>query len=403
MSKENRNVYKLPPCPAYDIEGMESWLTDMAQQGFMLAKDGFFAGIAAFERTKPQNVRYRLDAALKETSMWAEDGGEPDPEALDLTETFGWEYIGIYRKFYIYRTAIPNARELNTDPKVQAFAVKKACKSQAAVAFWVFVCLILVPLIKINGSLFITMINAHTWLFLLGAFLLLWLFMDSLAKFFSLCRLRKKLQNGEVLEHSKDWKNHMMHHRAKKVVQIGLIAAWVFILFHNWSYSASDKDRISLEDYSETPPFATIADFISDDSSCTLMWSDLGFNTMREWSDWLAPANYDWNENAALKRSDGTTLEGGLNVDYHEAVNPWIARRLASEYFQQDKCSQNFKLIDCPELNADYAVAYINNLHFPTVIIQSGNKVIHASFYQIPSSNTITMEEWTAPLADSIR
>ena len=36
-------VYRPLPCPDYDVEGMESWLTDMAAEGLVLSPDGFFA------------------------------------------------------------------------------------------------------------------------------------------------------------------------------------------------------------------------------------------------------------------------------------------------------------------------------------------------------------------------
>ena len=67
--KAPRRVYRLPPCPAYDVEGMEQWLSDQAERGLFLAQEGFFAGIAAFEAGVPRPVKYRLEAAQKSTSM----------------------------------------------------------------------------------------------------------------------------------------------------------------------------------------------------------------------------------------------------------------------------------------------------------------------------------------------
>ena len=61
--KSIKHVYRIPPCPSYDIEGMESWLSDMAAEGFVLVKDGIFAGVATFEKTEPRKLKYRLQAA----------------------------------------------------------------------------------------------------------------------------------------------------------------------------------------------------------------------------------------------------------------------------------------------------------------------------------------------------
>ena len=61
--KEPKLVHRLIPCPQYDVSGMECWLSDMAKQGLLLQKDGFFAGVATFEKVSPQRVKYRLQPA----------------------------------------------------------------------------------------------------------------------------------------------------------------------------------------------------------------------------------------------------------------------------------------------------------------------------------------------------
>ena len=55
-------LFRLPPCPPYDVEATESWLEDMAAQGWMLEKDSIFLGVAAFDKAEPASVRYRLEA-----------------------------------------------------------------------------------------------------------------------------------------------------------------------------------------------------------------------------------------------------------------------------------------------------------------------------------------------------
>ena len=53
-------VSRFPPCPLYDVEGIESWLEDLAKQGLILTKAGLFCGFAEFEQTDPKPMRYRL-------------------------------------------------------------------------------------------------------------------------------------------------------------------------------------------------------------------------------------------------------------------------------------------------------------------------------------------------------
>ena len=56
MLKYNDNakhVHRPVPCPAYDLAAMEAWLEDMARQGLLLSRDGFFLGFADFEKSTP--------------------------------------------------------------------------------------------------------------------------------------------------------------------------------------------------------------------------------------------------------------------------------------------------------------------------------------------------------------
>ena len=121
-NERERYAYRLPPCPAYDIAGVENWLSDLAEEGLFLTKDGFFAGFAIFEYKAPQKAKYRLEAAQKKPGMWSDDG-EPDQDQLELSEKYSWEYIAKRGDFFIYRSLDPSARELNTDPDVQALAL----------------------------------------------------------------------------------------------------------------------------------------------------------------------------------------------------------------------------------------------------------------------------------------
>ena len=128
--REPKIVYKIMPCPQYDVSGMECWLSEMAEQGMILQQDGIFCGIVTFEKTVPQIIKYRLQAAEKSTSMWADNNGEPDAEEVELSKKFGWEYVAKRGEFHIYCTSNPDARELHTDKEVQALAMNAMKKRQ---------------------------------------------------------------------------------------------------------------------------------------------------------------------------------------------------------------------------------------------------------------------------------
>ena len=140
-SEENKIYYRLTPCPAYDVEGMESWLSDLAAEGLFLTQDGFFFGFGFFERDTPRRVKYRLQASEAPGGFFA-DNDEPDKEQQELTEALGWEYVSRRGEFYIYRSREEGVRELNTDPEVQAITVKQVQKRQFHAVFncvlWLF-------------------------------------------------------------------------------------------------------------------------------------------------------------------------------------------------------------------------------------------------------------------------
>lgn len=404
---EPRYAHRLPPCPAYDVEGMESWLGELAGEGLLLAPDGFFAGVGTFERTEPRTVRYRLEAAQKSTSMWADDGGDPDPEQVALGRAYTWDYVAKRGDFYIYRTFDPQARELNTDPQVQALALEAVKKRRwgavSSVLFWA----VLYPLAMLRGGVLLTVIDMGTWLFLLTAGFVLWMLADAVHELVWLGRLQKRLRAGDVLTRRKDWRKRSALYHWKNAAQIILALVLVGIFLHKWSVSAMNKDKVQLDQYTGTLPFASMSELAGgevSDLEMTMMGLSLGFNSIEEKSDWLAPRCIHYMEHSRLTLSDGRVLDGGLYVDYYEAASPWVARQLARESYRLDRLDQHgkhFKPINPPELDAEFLRAYSSSLHFPTLLLQDGRVVLRAYFYQT-SQFTLDFDEWAKVMGESV-
>lgn len=95
-------------------------------------------------------------------------------------------------------------------------------------------------------------------------------------------------------------------------------------------------------------------------------------------------------------------LDGGLYIDYYETISHSLAKTLAKEWLRADRSEKNFELMKTPELGVDYTVAYYNNLHFPTVILQKGTVAVRARFFQTSENYTMDFEAWVAIIADSI-
>ena len=108
-------VYKLTPVSQYDVDGVESWLEDMAQKGWRCVNFPG-EGWVKFERSAPEACRYRLEPQLQD--------GDPDPERKGLYGEMGWEFVSATRReeFYLWRSLRSDARELHTDPVAQDIA-----------------------------------------------------------------------------------------------------------------------------------------------------------------------------------------------------------------------------------------------------------------------------------------
>ncbi len=395
MSEEKKvkNVYRLPPCPAYDVEGMESWLSDMAAKGLVLAKDGIFAGVAIFEKTEPWHIRYRLEAAWNGTSMWADNYGDPDEEAIEINAKYGWEYVAKRGDFYIYRSMDEGVRELNTDPEVQALALKtvKKRRREAIISFVLWA--VIYPLVYFRGNIFTVMINIKTWFFLYGFILFTWIFIGLLIRVIHLGRLQKRLVNEGIIDHHKDWQKKAVRYHMSKWSFIVLLVVYMGLLLNMIGENITEEHEIPIEEYTGDPPFVTLADLAPEDEyEYKIFMSGLA-DTVREWDDWLSPVNFEWEENARITCGSGVVLEGSLYVDYHETVSQWLANILAKEYHRIDKRSKYYELLELPELDVDYAALYYGEFREITLVMQKGRKVIHAEIMQT-SEYKVPLEEW---------
>ena len=77
--------YKFTPCSIYDVPAMETWLSDLAQQGMHLRKTG--RCIFSFQKGETSDTKYRLEPIPKD---W---GCEPDDDMKEAYAQAGWEFV----------------------------------------------------------------------------------------------------------------------------------------------------------------------------------------------------------------------------------------------------------------------------------------------------------------------
>ena len=116
-------VSEFRPSCLYDIAAMETWMEDLAKQGeYVSVITGGFR--SQFTEGEPGSWRYRLEPVRRGEK-------EPDPERRETYREFGWEYVTTLKKWYhVWRTDDPAARELDTDPAVQAEAYSRLRRRQ---------------------------------------------------------------------------------------------------------------------------------------------------------------------------------------------------------------------------------------------------------------------------------
>lgn len=110
-----KNVFKLTPMSLYNIQGLERWLEERADEGlFPVWINGDFT---QFHRNEGvPGTRFRLEAANGEEF--------PETDRLELYRQAGWDYGGTVSKMYfLFYATNPGAPELHTDPVTRGLSL----------------------------------------------------------------------------------------------------------------------------------------------------------------------------------------------------------------------------------------------------------------------------------------
>lgn len=322
-------IYRRPPYPAYDIEGIESWLEDLAADGLMLDPDGYIFGTMQFQPAAPRHLKYRLEAIPNRKVFEFFAPKAADEKAQTLYRDFGWEYLGIYQDFYIYRSLDENPVELNTDPTIQAQTLQSLCRNSLAQ-------LLLFTALVVGGILWALMREPLIMRFIFyGWKRTLWflVFMVAWPVYFLLAhlhlrRIQKQLASGKELKRNKNWRKGRFIRRfllaLPMILYLGLGIANITANNPIWDC------QLHPDDYPVPFPFVTITDMAPE--------RDYEPDIEPQLSNWytpLTPSNYYWHEYAYLHHPEQEQWYGGLTVYYHKAVNEAVAKHLITTYTKQ--------------------------------------------------------------------
>ena len=397
--RDTKSVHRIIPCPDYDVTGVESWLSYMAERGYILRDGGVFRGIAAFDRCEPKKMEYRLQPAQKGFVLYDNDG--PDDDEVELNSAFGWKYVAKYGVFHIYRADDIDAREMDTDPEVQAMAMNALHKSQGFNIIWMSIWIIVYLVLIFTSQPFLSMVNRGSLISIALVLCVIVFIVTGLVKAVSLYRLRKKILDGDSLGSGTNWRKGARTYIVKAVVgTIAYVAMIVFGCMFILSDGA-DRNQMPLSEYKGEVPFRTITDLASCDDIQKVDDVDDDVNTISEWSDILWPENYKVYEYGDIVYTDGNICHGGLVITYHEAKNEWLADKLYQAYLKRAKNQSDYEPIDLTIAGLDDVDAYWDESE--SVIMRKDEKLIVASFYMSGEKRQEEdLEEWAGCIAESL-
>lgn len=386
-----KRIHRIAPCPDYDVERLESWLTDMAKDGWHLEKDEFM-GFLPFVQGQPQTVRYRLEPRPKN-----DDSDSPDAEALALAEEYGWDFVTAYRNFYIYRTARSDAREMNTDLSVQAMALKSV-RRRFTLQLAMQALLLVHMLVRVHREFFRYIVTfgsvfpSSIYIFVLVSVI------DDMRCAVHIRRLHRQLKMNIPLDHNKPWKKSAPLHRW---MQFGLVVLYTLVLILAFSRctAAFINEETLTADYPGDPPFVTIEDLCPTGTFTEKSFMD--YNKYDTLSSFSAPLILEWRQYGTLETPDSKTISGSLYITYYETASPWLAERLFNEFLRNAQKEDHYAALSLPQLTVDNYAAY--KLYGNYVLIQHGPAMIHAHVNLEDQADEPTFEEWAILMADRLR
>lgn len=376
MSDKNiRYAYRTCPCFAYDVEGIQTWLEDMATQGLVLEADGTFLGFFTFQKTTPRKCRYRLAPIKDKKGFFSDSSDGPSEEEQEFSEKCGWEYLVRYGSFYIYRATGENVRPLHTDPTVHAMALGAIKKKQREAIFTAISYFIIYSIASHELFNFFragAVIGLAFLLSLIGYGF--WLVGSSIAAIVRLSRYQKRLQQGDDLEQSKNWKEKALFVRCTKLFPIVCFLVFLFGWLHSLSMA---YNNIPLTEYPQDPPFAVLEDIFPEaEIDRTAIFGD--YNTFIHYSTALSE-NYEWRQEDSVATDTGS-YHCILRIEHHETVGKLWAKGLFWDYYTHERLryrGKHYEEFDSPETEFD-DVKVFSSYGILHVLVRQGNTVTHA-------------------------
>lgn len=381
-----KSVYKLTPVSDYDIQGLESWLQDMALRGLYLKK--YRPLFCTFTHGPARKTRYRIEPYRR----FLDDDLPAD--MLELYEEYGWECVGdVNREMLIFSTKDEKAPELHTDPAIQGERWKKLYKKARRGVFVVPGALLLLTLL-VAAQLFehgtpITNLITTVSLPLVVSWVCFLVSIPSVfAKRRDLGLLLRQLEEGVPLEHRAPYPKRNMSSPAYFAVAVLLLAAlilgqYILPLTGGKLQRLSDLQDFPLLSLSEVEgenfvPYTTASEGYVDYANFARQE-----HYLLCWNSWEAVQTGAWADEELWNRMEITwyDLPAPLTFLAQPMAREQLERSMALDediWWRVDPSEGGtWRVTQYPDAGADYlALARREGTPFQTAAAALGSKVV---------------------------
>lgn len=381
-----RSVHKLTPVSDYDIQGLESWLQDMALRGLYLKK--YRPLFCTFTPGPARKTRYRLEPCRR---MMDDD---LPAGMLELYEQYGWECVGdVNREMLIFSTQDENAPELHTDPAIQGERWKKLYKRArtGAVATPLLILLVIwcagIQLFE-QGTPITNLITTVSLPLVLLCICLLVSLPSVFAKKRELGLLFRQLEEGVPLEHRAPYPKRNLSSPAYFAVIVVLFGAlilgqYILPLTGGKMQALSAVQDFPLLSLSEVEgdkfiPFSTAGEGYVDYANFARQE-----HYLLCWNSWEAVQSGAWI---------GEEIWNRMEITWYDLPAPlsFLARPMAKEQLERSMVLDEviwwradpseggtWSVTQYPDAGADYlALAHREGTPFQTAVAALGDKVV---------------------------
>lgn len=297
---------KLAPACGFDLPAMESWLEDMAAEGFFLESFSNSLVFARFRKGEPKKLTYRID--LKEYC-----DTQPPPKMWEMYEEFGWQFVTHYRtKGFIFCTAEENPTELHTDPIAQSAGIRSIYEGSRKMYLAMLIISFLLTVafaIKVWRDLAGWIILPISQFWGLPELMLLVALIASLMELRFIKKEKERLELGIPMKHCKDYHPYLKKQKFWLCYSI-LIPLGIFVFGTAGIFQSTTQEKPPVTSVASDIPYLPL-DGLTDAENIT-------YSTVHYENTLLAPQYFDIYEQSK---------KAWLRVEYLEVRPDFLAEQ----------------------------------------------------------------------------